>query len=360
VNPECVLVILTQIEELAADGDVALRSAFAAINEILTHDSASDLEKQGIVREALDLDTLRSPDVAGSTQLCIQIKNKILLISITPGDDVRRKKLCIRLAEGLHGAEFAKEAEAILAASRAGSALNLQREKNVAGRARRPGANSAQSNLEYNLFSISKAMGSRYSDATRYSGDVSNAETVPFKVFRASYLTALDELGVPHEHRAPLIHHALKGSALDFYHENLQGKVTQLAEMFSALQEKFLNESVKLGIRAKLISFRLCDIQTAGNYKKVEAIEAVKKTICAMSQQGQDEYKTDAAMIDVLERHVLLEEKWYADIAARRATKVFTFDSYCTALTSWIRAMVEKGGEKNGHGYFGKPSKIHR
>jgi hypothetical protein len=61
---------LTQIAELAADGDVALRSVIAAINEILTHDLASDLEKQGILREALDLDTLMSPDVAGSTQLC--------------------------------------------------------------------------------------------------------------------------------------------------------------------------------------------------------------------------------------------------------------------------------------------------
>jgi hypothetical protein len=266
----------------------------------------------------------------------------MLLIGPTPDDDMRRKKLCIRLAEGLHDAEFVNEAEAILAASRSASALNLQRDENVAGRARRAGANSTQSNREYTLFSIAKAVGLRYSDAKRYSGDVSNAETVPFKVFRASYLTALDELTAPHEHRAPFIHHALKGSALDFYQENLQDKVTQLAEMFSALQEIFLNESVKLGIRARLISLRLCDIHTASNYKKLEAIEAVKKTICTMSQQGQDEYKTDAAMIDVLERRVLLEETWSADIAARRASQVFTFDSYCSALTSWIRAMVEK------------------
>jgi hypothetical protein len=162
------------------------------------------------------------------------------------------------------------------------------------------------------LFSIAKAMGSRYSDATRYSGDVANAETVPFKVFRASYLTALEKLGVPHEHRASLIHHALKGSALDFYHENLQGRVTQIAEMLSALQKQILSESVKSGIRAQLILPRLGEIQAAGNLTKVEAIEAAKKTICTMSQQGQDEYKTDAAMIDVLERHALLNETWSA------------------------------------------------
>jgi hypothetical protein len=88
----------------------------------------------------------------------------------------------------------------------------------------------------------------------------------------------------------------------------------------------------------------------------VEAIEAIKQTICTMSHQGQDEYKTDAAMIDVLERHILLTETWSADIAARRATQAFTYDGYCTELTCWIRAMVEKGGERNTHGYFGKPS----
>jgi hypothetical protein len=183
VNPERVLVNLTQIAELAADGDVTLRSVIAAFNEILTHDSASDLEKLGSLREALDLDTLMSPDVAGSAQLCRQIKNTMLLIGLTPGDDVPRKNRFIRLAEGLHNAKLFNEAEAILAASRAGSVLNLQRDENFAGQTRRAGANSTQSNQEYNFFSIAKAMGSRYSDATRYSGEVSNAETVPFKVF---------------------------------------------------------------------------------------------------------------------------------------------------------------------------------
>jgi hypothetical protein len=100
VAPERVLVNLTQIAELAANGDVALRSIIAAANEILTHDSAIDLEKQGILREALDLDTLLSPDVAGSTQLCRQIKNTMILIGSTPGDDVRRKNYVLYLRRG--------------------------------------------------------------------------------------------------------------------------------------------------------------------------------------------------------------------------------------------------------------------
>jgi hypothetical protein len=70
VNPERVLTNVAQILELSSTGDVALRSVIAAINEILTHGPASDLEKQGILREALDLDTMMSPDVSGSTQLC--------------------------------------------------------------------------------------------------------------------------------------------------------------------------------------------------------------------------------------------------------------------------------------------------
>jgi hypothetical protein len=100
----------------------------------------------------------------------------------------------------------------------------------------------------------------------------------------------------------------------------------------------------------ELISLRLGDIQTAGIYTKVEAIEAVKNTPCTTSQQGQDEYITYGAMIEVLERHVMFEETWSTDIAARRATHGFTFDSCCTARTSCIRAMVERGGQKKGHG----------
>jgi hypothetical protein len=61
VTPERVLTNVTQIAELATTGDVALRSVIAAINEILTNGSTSDLEKQEILREALDLDTLMSP-----------------------------------------------------------------------------------------------------------------------------------------------------------------------------------------------------------------------------------------------------------------------------------------------------------
>jgi hypothetical protein len=124
VIPERVLTNVAQIAELATPGDFALRSVIAVINEILSHSSASDVERQGILREALDLDTLMILDVFVSTQLCRKIKNTMLLIVLAPEDDVRRERLCIRLAEGLHDTYFVNEAEAILESWRSGSAVH--------------------------------------------------------------------------------------------------------------------------------------------------------------------------------------------------------------------------------------------
>jgi hypothetical protein len=55
----------------------------------------------------------------------------------------------------------------------------------------------------------------------------------------------------------------------------------------------------------KLISLRLADVQAAGDRTKLKAFEDSKKTIYSLCQQGQEEYRTDAAMIDVMEKHVL-------------------------------------------------------
>jgi hypothetical protein len=349
---ERIIANASQLAERSSSAESALRSVVGVICEILTDTAATNADKQVMLREALDLDTLTSPDVVGSTQLCRQIKNVMVVIGLTPGDDTRRKRLCIRLAEGLHDAEFVKEAEEILEQRKISQNGNST---GVAASTARdvPAIRNAENNG--NLFSIAKAMGSRFSDSTKYSGGMEDAETVPFNVFRASYMTALDELGVPREHRAPLIHHALKGTALDFFHEKIQGRDLQLAEVFAVLQDKFLSESIKLGIRMKLVSLRLADVQAAGNCTKLEAVESSKKTIYSLSQQGQEEYRTDAAMIDVMEKYVLQSEAWSTDVATRLATQTFSFDGYCTALTSWIRATVEKSGEQNKHGYFGKP-----
>jgi hypothetical protein len=69
-------------------------------------------------------------------------------------------------------------------------------------------------------------MSSRYSDSTKYSGQVEDQSVLSFNIFRASYMTAVEELEVPRDHQASMIHHAMKGHALDFYHESIHRKVT--------------------------------------------------------------------------------------------------------------------------------------
>jgi hypothetical protein len=344
---ERILVKVAHLAERSLSAESALRSVVGVITEVLTDITATSEAKQAMLREALDFETLMSPDVVGSTQLCRQIKNVMVLIGMTLGVDTRRKRLCIRIAERLHDAVFVKEAEEILEQrkqSHDGNPTGITTSPAHSIPAIRSAENKA------NLFSIAKAMGSRYNNSTKYSGGLEDAKTVLLNVFRASYMTALDELCIPREYRAPLVHHALKGTALDFFHEKIQGRDLQLAEVFAALQEMFLSESIKLGIRMKLVSLRLADVQADGDRTKLEAVEASKKTIYSLSQQGQDEYNTDAAMICVMEKHVLQSEAWSTDVETRRATQLFSFDEYCTELTSWIRATVEKIGEKNAHG----------
>jgi Zinc knuckle len=166
----------------------------------------------------------------------------------------------------------------------------------------------------------------------------------------------MEEREVPRDQRASFVPHALKGPALELFHSDILGRATQIAEVYTLLEAKFLSESVKLGIRTKLLSLRIADFQIKEDIPKVEAIEKMKLLIYQYAQQGQPEYRSDSSIIDVMEKAVLAREVWSTEIAARRATKSFTYDEYCTALVTWIRATVEKGGIKNAHGYFGEPS----
>jgi hypothetical protein len=70
VTTEHVLTDVAQIPELSSTEDIALRSVIAAITEILTHGPSSNLKKQRLLQKALDLETLMSPDISGSSQLC--------------------------------------------------------------------------------------------------------------------------------------------------------------------------------------------------------------------------------------------------------------------------------------------------
>jgi hypothetical protein len=47
-----------------------------------------------------------------------------------------------------------------------------------------------------------------------------------FIVFRASYMKAVDKLGVSREYRAPLVHDDFKGTAPDFFHESFKAEIS--------------------------------------------------------------------------------------------------------------------------------------
>jgi hypothetical protein len=72
----------------------------------MTGDAATNEAKNEILVECLDVDTLSHPSVAGMTHICRQIKETMLLIGLSPGEN-RRTRLRIRIAEGL---EFGQEA----------------------------------------------------------------------------------------------------------------------------------------------------------------------------------------------------------------------------------------------------------
>jgi hypothetical protein len=342
--------VLTNLDRLDRQPnlDPRVRSVALTLREILeAPEDTTNEEKQEILAECLDVDTLTHPAVSGMTHLCRQIKDVMTLVGLPPSDN-RRVRLPIRIAHGLFEREMVTAVEAALTNPRAGHG-------DEHGISTRDPAIPRIQPAESSSFAIVKAISSRYSDSTKYNGQLDDDSAISFNIFRASYMTAMEELGAPREQRASLIHHALKGPALDFYHESIHGKVTQVGEVFLALEEKFLSESIKLGIRTKLLSLRLSEMQRKENLTKLEAIEIAKRQIYNLSQQGQNEYRSDTAMIDIIEKSVLQGEQWSVEIAARRATQKFSFDEYCTALTTWIRATVEKSGIRNGTVISGSP-----
>ena len=130
----------------------------------------------------------------------------------------------------------------------------------------------------------------------------------------------MSELGTPHDLRAQLAHHALKGKARTYFHQFIQDEARKLAEVFHLLSEKFLDPSTKMAIRTKLTSVTLDSIQKDHGCTKIEAVERVSKIIDKLTHSAQQQYQNDESMIDVMEKHVLRTEKWSADVANRRTT----------------------------------------
>jgi hypothetical protein len=114
-------------------------------------------------------------------------------------------------------------------------------------------------------FNISRAIQSRWTETQKYSGDIGD-EDVTIQTLRNQYQLACEELCVPQGQRAELIHHTLRGRALDFFHDKVQGRGLLIAAVYQELEQQFLGQSAQLAIRDQRLQLRLHDIQnTDGN-----------------------------------------------------------------------------------------------
>jgi hypothetical protein len=100
---------------------------------------------------------------------------------------------------------------------------------------------------------------------------------------------------------------------------------------------------------------RLSDLQNADNLSKVDAIGIACERVRVFSTNVPPEYRTDNGKIDSLE-FVLQNEPWSADVFAKRADVTYSFDNFCDALVSWLRAHENK--KDVSHGYLGSRQPI--
>ncbi len=138
-----------------------------ATNEAL----GSTAERRNALLETLEFDIVTDESVIGWTYLFQQVKATMEILGVRIGDDKRRKRLCVRGFEGLFSCEEVDRAELNLEeilSARTPSSVN-----------RSPFSESAQSQMfnrdHDNSFGVAKALGSRWSDSQKYSGEISDS-----------------------------------------------------------------------------------------------------------------------------------------------------------------------------------------
>jgi hypothetical protein len=133
--------------------------------------------------------------------------------------------------------------------------LGNRREHNTSGTglvATRSHVSGATPHRDHTL----KAISQRYHSASKYNGNADDVDAVSFPYFAQQYQLTMEELEVTRDQRASFVHHALKGPALETFHSDFLGRVTQIAEVNNPLEANFLGESLKLGIRTKPSYYR--------------------------------------------------------------------------------------------------------
>ncbi len=268
-------------------------------------------------------------------------------LEIPMGEVRRRKRLCFSVYEGLfEDSEQNSRAENIISS-------RVESEHTISGSGQSNTAVVSDVQNTGGVFSnlqLARGVSGAWTDASKYSGDPEDIiHGTSFATFKNGYLMTMSELDVPREMRVKFMHHALKGPAKVFFFSDIFEKIHFPAEAFTAIENRFLDESTKLSLRSKLMGLRLSEVQEEFELSKLAALEKVREMIYTLSQNGHNEYKSDTSMIDILEKQVLRSELWSSDIATRRATQQFTFSSYCSALTSWLRTAIEKGDTRFGN-----------
>jgi hypothetical protein len=274
------------LDRIAVDANPAMRSVIELLREASDVNAGTVEERMAILKEGLNVETLTDPSVIAHTRLYQHIKTVLSLLESPIAEG--RWRLCLRVFDAILADDDRAVSESIVVSISPRS--NPQQPDNVQLLPR----DYNERRKESTSFQIAKAMGTRFRDQEKYSGTLEDAEMLSFLAFRDSYVTAIEELDVPHDSsRVDLLHHALKGIARDFFFKAIRGHATQLATAFAALQDRFLNESVKLEIRSRLISMKLSDIQEAGDLDKRSAVQTAHRRIYALTMQGHVEYQTD-------------------------------------------------------------------
>jgi hypothetical protein len=348
----------TKIERLRSTSDVNVINALLDVLVDAVDETTDASERKADLVEALEPTLIADPDIHLNTSLLQLAKSVLSLNGIAIPDT--RDPLSDRIMHGL----FANEPEKL---SFGMTRLKTLRDERVSQRSTGQGATAAlhsnpvhQSHGSAADIQVAKSMPLRFKSSEKFTGILESS--VALETLENQYDRALVELKVPENEHVMYLHHALDGPALTFYQKSIYPdprapmsplNVKRVAEAYRALEEKYLNQTARAALRQKLTGMRLSDLQNADDLSKVDAIGIARERVRVLSTNGPPEYRTDNGMIDSLE-FVLQNEPWSADVFAKRADVTYSFDNFCDALVSWLRAHENKNDVSHGH--LGKPS----
>lgn len=144
---------------------------------------------------------------------------------------------------------------------------------------------------------ISNDIAKRFSNSiSKFGGETDEC----MSKFIDSYSRACTELEVGIELKVKLFHHILRDHALDFYRDNIEGKINNWGELLRKMSDEF-NSDVKMEtIAAKLKTLHISQFEVDEN-KEDEALGNLAKTIQKLVPQAPPECRSDRFRKSVLQ-----------------------------------------------------------